>query len=147
MKFKNLGKYLLLCAAVISMVAGCAADNTVNIYESDSDIDVLEGQMTDEHEILPNIAEDNARLVMIEGKIYSDTGQKSMIDARCGTADGTITSTVKSTEIPGKNNQSNFGEGYDYQYGTDDNTVEINIDGQWIIFEKSSGFDNSEDLN
>jgi len=31
------------------------------------------------------------------------------MDARCGTMDGEITSTVDGTEIPTEDNQSNFG--------------------------------------
>ena len=34
------------------------------------------------------------------------------MDARCGTMDGEITSTVDGTEIPTEDNQSNFGSGF-----------------------------------
>lgn len=50
--------------------------------------------------------------------------------------DGEITSTVKQTEIPNKNNQSNFGKNYGYQYV--DDTIEVNIDGKWIVFEEQN---------
>ena len=39
-------------------------------------------------------------MVRIDGKLYYDTGRESIMDARCGTMDGEITSTVDGTEIP-----------------------------------------------
>ena len=38
--------------------------------------------------------------------------------------DGKIISTVDGSEIPTQNDQSNFGTGFEYQYGSDD-TIEI----------------------
>ena len=63
-------------------------------------------------------------MVRIDGKLYYDTGRESIMDARCGTMDGEITSTVDGTEIPTEDNQSNFGSGFGYQYGAGD-TIEI----------------------
>lgn len=48
--------------------------------------------------------------------------------------DGEITSSVESWEIPVKDDQSNFGTGYTYQYGTE-NTVVVYINGKRIVFE------------
>ena len=67
---------------------------------------------------------DRIPMVRIDGKLYYDTGRESIMDARCGTMDGEITSTVDGTEIPTEDNQSNFGSGFGYQYGADD-TIEI----------------------
>ena len=78
-----------------------------------------------------NEAECNVRMVMVNDKLYYDTGIESTV-GRCGVMDGQITSTVAETEIPTKNNQSNFGIDYGYQFGIDD--VEILIDGKWMIF-------------
>ena len=70
-------------------------------------------------------------MVRIDGKLYYDTGRESIMDARCGTMDGEITSTVDGTEIPTEDNQSNFGSGFGYQYGADD-TIEIYMNEKWF---------------
>ena len=76
-------------------------------------------------------------MVKIGGEFYYDTGRTS--DAlRCGVMDGKITSSVDGTEIPSEDNQSNFGC-YGYQWGSEKNTVEVNIDDKWVIFEKRGG--------
>ena len=62
-----------------------------------------------------------------------------MVDGRCGMMDGYITSTVLKTQKPIKDDQSNFGEGYGYQYGPVDNTIEVLIDDNWWVF-----FENDE---
>ena len=77
-------------------------------------------------------------MVMVEGKLYYDTGKESTLDGRCGVMDGEITSTVDSSEIPTKDNQSNFSSANGYQYGTD-GTIEVLIDGKWIVFEHRTG--------
>ena len=67
-----------------------------------------------------------------------DTGKESTISGRCGVMDGEITSTVDGSEIPTKDNQSNFGTGFEYQYGAD-NTIEIFMNEKWIVFEQREG--------
>lgn len=74
-------------------------------------------------------------LVKIKGKLYLDTGKESDIGARCGVMDGEINSTVEPFEKPAQDNQSNFGTGYGYQF-TDDNGIDIYMNGKWIRFEK-----------
>lgn len=81
---------------------------------------------------------DKMPMVMVDGKLYYDTGEESSIDGRCGVMDGEITSTVDSSEIPAKDNQSNFGAGFEYQYGAND-TIEIFMNGKWIVFEHREG--------
>lgn len=81
---------------------------------------------------------DRIPTVMINGKLYYDTGAESTLDGRCGNMDGEITSTVDGSEIPTENNQSNFGAGFGYQYGADD-TIEIYMNEKWMIFEHRSG--------
>ena len=72
--------------------------------------------------------------VMIDGVLYFDTGFESSVTARCGVMDGSIESCVSGSEIPHKNNQSNFGTGMGYQRGVE-GTVEINFEnGKWIVF-------------
>ena len=81
---------------------------------------------------------DKIPMVMVDGKLYYDTGKESGIDGRCAMMDGEITSSVDGPETPAADNQSNFGTGYGYQYGADD-TIELLINGKWIVFEHREG--------
>lgn len=71
-------------------------------------------------------------MIKVKDQIYVDTGKISTLP-RCGMMDGKITSTVKYDEFPEKNDQSNFGKDYGYQFGGND-TIHVNMDGQWRIF-------------
>lgn len=71
--------------------------------------------------------------VMVNGKIYIDTGKEAY--PKENTSDGKINTKVEQSEVPCKNDQSNFGTGYDYHFCEDGN-LEINIDGKWYIFEQ-----------
>lgn len=82
--------------------------------------------------------QDKIPMVMVDGTLYYDTNRESSFGVRCGVMDGEITSAVDSTEIPAENDQSNFGTGYGYQYGLE-GSIELNIDGKWIVFEERSG--------
>lgn len=73
-------------------------------------------------------------MVMVNGIVYLDTGYESMVDGRCGVMDGEITSAVNGNEKPTVNDQSNFGTGYGYQYGTSNGTIEIYINDKWWVF-------------
>ena len=77
-----------------------------------------------------------ARMARVKGKVYHDTGKVSEA-LRCGVMDGKIESTVEAGEVPAQDNQSNFGAGYGYQYGAG-GTIEINVDGKWLIFEAAN---------
>lgn len=49
--------------------------------------------------------------------------------------DGQITSECSGSEVPTEDNQSNFGKGYDYQYGSVEGTIEVQLtDGDWYVF-------------
>ena len=74
-----------------------------------------------------------AHAVMLEGVVYYDTCAISDTDPSAA-PDGTITSTVDSDSFPSEGEQSNFGTGYAYRYGSADGTVEVLIDGVWWIF-------------
>ena len=74
-----------------------------------------------------------AHAVMLEGVIYYDTCTVSGTDAKTA-PDGTITSTVDSDSFPTEDGQSNFGTGYAYRYGSENGTLEVQIDGEWWIF-------------
>lgn len=90
----------------------------------------ITGAITD----LSNNNTELKRMVMVKGKLYYDTGKESIIELRCGTMDGKITSNIDSNKIPTENNQANFEGNYGYQYATE-NTIEINIDNKWYVFE------------
>ncbi len=81
---------------------------------------------------------DKIPMVMVDGKLYYDTGKESSIDGRCAVMDGEISSSVDGSEIPTEDDQSNFGTGYGYQYGADD-TIELLINEKWIVFEARAG--------
>ena len=73
-------------------------------------------------------------MVMVNGELYLDTGYKSASVKKCGTMDGEITSEIAGNKQPTEDNQSNFGTGYGYQYGTREGTIEIYMNNQWFIF-------------
>ena len=73
-------------------------------------------------------------MVMVNGTLYLDTGHESKIEARCGVMDGEITSQVDGSKQPTVDDQSNFGTGYGYQYGTTEGTIELFMNGKWWIF-------------
>ena len=73
-------------------------------------------------------------MVMVDGKLYLDTGMESSVEARCGVIDGEITSSVDGTKKPTKDGESNFGTGYGYQYGPQEGTIEIFMNEKWWVF-------------
>ena len=77
---------------------------------------------------------DRIPMVMVNGELYLDTGKESTVMARCGMMDGEITSEVPGNEEPSMDDQSNFGTGYNYQYGAIEGTIEIYMNGKWWIF-------------
>ena len=70
--------------------------------------------------------------VMIDGTLYYSTN-RHINYARCGVMDGKIKSTVSRYQLPRKDNQSNFGKGYEYQF-VDSHHCDIPIDNIWIRF-------------
>ena len=79
--------------------------------------------------------EEVIKMVMVDNKIYYNTGEESTIEGRCGLMDGKITSHVRQDEIPTVNNQSNFSGDYEYQR-SGINTIDVLIDNKWIVFEE-----------
>lgn len=73
-------------------------------------------------------------MVMVNGELYMDTGHESSVEARCGVMDGTIDSEVGANEKPTKDNQSNFGTGYGYQYGSHEGLIEVYMNDKWWVF-------------
>ena len=73
-----------------------------------------------------------APMLVINGRLYYDTGEVSDSPARSG-ADGHVGNSVLSDQVPGAEGESNFGTGYGYRYGIND-TVEVEMDGVYHIF-------------
>ena len=77
--------------------------------------------------------EPNPQRIFVNGILYENTGRESDIDARCGTMDGAIESSVESWQEPTEERQSNFGTGYEFQYVTNEE-IDVVIDGKWMVF-------------
>lgn len=77
-------------------------------------------------------AESSEQLLMVNGQLYYNTKKTDNESLRCGMMDGEIDSMVRRTEIPKKDNQSNFATGISYQIG--DQEIELAMDGGWVIF-------------
>ena len=91
-----------------------------------------------ENKVACECAEDELpRLIMVNDELYYDCAEESTVDGRCGMMDGVIDSSTQGENgIPRKNNWSNFGTGYGYQYGPQEGTIEVCIDDQWWVFRK-----------
>ena len=103
------------------------------IYEPAPALGVLLDELLESGEPVLN---DRIPMVMADGAMYYDTGRESTVTGRCGVMDGEITAAVERTEVPSENNQSNFGAGYGYQWGTEEGTLEVCIDGKWMVFKR-----------
>ena len=75
-------------------------------------------------------------MLMVDGQLYYANGKSSDQKERCGIVDGVVDTTVEENQIPTKNNESNFGVGYQYQTGVEIGTIDVLIDGEWWIFEE-----------
>lgn len=114
--------------------------DTVEITYNGEILESYPAQLGEVHEITlleqakADVMWDRIPMVRVNGKLYYDTGRESTVSGRCGNMDGEITSTVDGTEIPTEDNQSNFGSGFGYQYGSDD-TIEVYMNEKWFVFE------------
>lgn len=123
-------KYITKIAAVtgVILMAGCgSATGSKPVETATPVVEQTPTQTPTEQEQTP--------MVMIEGKLYYDTGKESTLIGRCGVMDGKITSSVDPSNIPTEDNQSNFGNGYGFQYGIEENTIEVCKDDKWEVFE------------
>lgn len=77
---------------------------------------------------------DSVRMIMVDDKIYKDTGEVNTSERLCGTLNGYIETRIDSDKTPTENNQANFDGGVGYQYGMRGDTIEIFIDKQWVVF-------------
>ena len=82
--------------------------------------------------------------VKVKGIIYKNTGyQNGMVT--CGTADGEIKTSVESTKEPERDDESNFGKGYEYQ-SWEDGYINVEIDNKWMLFKDLALKDNEDEI-
>ncbi|MBQ9166536.1 MAG: hypothetical protein IJX71_06410 [Oscillospiraceae bacterium] len=100
---------------------------------SDPPVTIPEEELGKEHhwDLIP--------MVMVDGQLYYDTGRRNNEVSRCGVMDGEITSSVEGWEVPTEDNQSNFGSGYSYQWGSKEGEIEVKIEDNWLVFEARPG--------
>ena len=121
---------ILLVIAIIVGVYYKFITNTVNTNSPNNTNSITNAKTNEEAT--------TKRIVMVNGKLYYDTGKESTIDARCGNSDGRITSNIESNKIPVQNDQANFEGNYEYQYGSS-NIIELKIDNKWYVFKEDDG--------
>ena len=107
------------------------------LIDTDTCVPFFLGTMNDPTGAVPVSVTGGAPMaVQIDGILYENTGKHGYMGGRCGTMDGRINSTVKAGEVPKKENQSNFGTGWEYQ--RIDDGIEMQFGRHWIVFEKAS---------
>ena len=137
-------KKVFICILVVALAAvlavawlerGTVQEEVCGTMESVDSVETEQYVETQSEPDTTEVPEDIPRMVMVDGELYKDTGSTSYV-LRCGVMDGEITSTVKEGEIPTKDNQSNFGEGYGYQRGVVEGRIEVYMDEKWQVFSK-----------
>lgn len=121
---------VFILAVVMFNIVGCG-DKTTKSDGSDAVVADTSIDNTD----MDKVGGDICPCVMVNDIVYYDTGYKSSINDRCENIDGQITSECSGSEVPAEDDQSNFGKGYDYQYGSVEGTIEVQLtDGNWYVF-------------
>ena len=105
---------LILALLLALSLTGCGGRDTAKDGENAG----IGTQSADDASTLPDTAQDRPvtdapMMVMVDNTLYQSAGEVS-------------------TDAPTENDQSNFGTGYGYQRMGD--TLEVLIDGQWIVF-------------
>lgn len=124
---------VFILAMGVFIIVGCGNEPTKNecAYTDEAVTDIIPDDDTD----MDEVGGDICPCVMVNGIVYFDTGYKSSINDRCENMDGQITSECSGSEVPTEDDQSNFGKGYGYQYGSVEGTIEIQLtDGNWYVF-------------
>lgn len=116
---------LMGCGKKTEIEPEASADRTVNKTIEETDTESSD-------EVI--VGGDLIPMVMINGELYLDTGKESSKIERTDHFEGEITSEVDGAEQPTEDNQSNFGTGYGYQYGSQEGTIEILMNDKWWIF-------------
>lgn len=112
---KKLTSFILILACVLSLV-GCSKAQTDNTTAAEEE----------KWDLIP--------MVMVDGEVYMTTGYSNPDVQKSEIPDGEITSSVDGSERPTMDDQSNFGEGYEYRYGDTKGTVEIYMNHKWWIY-------------
>lgn len=76
-------------------------------------------------------------MIMIDGKLYLDTGVEEKITVAPEDIEGEILSSVPQTEKPSENGQSNFGAVGNPYYIDGDNLI-VQINDKWFKFEQDN---------
>ncbi len=128
------------------MMVGSVVNTLLSIYAADSVFITCDGEIMESGHVVYDFPlefyqdqtaaplNDLTPMIMVDGLLYLDTGRESTVTARCGIMDGTIESQVDSWLEPTENNQSNFAVGFDYQYGAEPGTIDVNIEGNWYVY-------------
>ena len=107
------------------------------INDVDQKIDIRDGGVTEfisRYSAGSEDSWDKIPMIQVNGVLYLDTGYNSSTERKCGTMDGEITSQVAGSQTPVEDDQSNFGAGYGYQYGSIAGTIDLYMNGNWRIF-------------
>ena len=108
-----------------------ATEETAEVFGNDTG-DTGEGGADVSSSVADGAQESEPRMVMLDGKLYVDTGEITF-DDRSGEVDFKLDSSVDQGE-PRENNQTNFGAGYTGQWGMRENRINICIDDVWHVF-------------
>ena len=73
-------------------------------------------------------------MIMIDGKLYLDTGVEEKITVSPEGIEGEILSSVPQTEKPPENGQSNFGAVGNPYYFDGENVI-VRINNKWFVFQ------------
>lgn len=122
---------LVLCLALMAFCCACSKEEPVELRQyADADVSAdVKTQEPEEEEVVGVCPP----AVMIKGELYYDTGNGPDFEITCGTMDGMIDSSVPQNEMPTKDNQSNFGEGFGYQLGLE-GSYNVMLDDGWHKF-------------
>ena len=107
------------------------------INDVDQKIDIRDGGVTEfisRYSAGSEESWDKIPMIRVNGVLYLDTGYNSSTERKCGTMDGEINSQVAGSQTPIEDDQSNFGAGYGYQYGSIAGTIDLYMNGNWRIF-------------
>lgn len=107
-------KFIIFMIISICMLSGCTANKDI-IQQPESN------------------SQQSIRMVMVDNLLFTESKEKSTVETRTGLIDGKILYSVAETNIPSKNDESNFGTGYKYQYIAE-NTIDIYINNNWVRF-------------
>ena len=126
-------KVFLLMMCISLLMTGCGSESEKKSELPEKTIskttnETTESIQSNEENILKK--DEFIRMVMLEDKLYVDTGELG-ISPTCGTMDFSFDETTDQT--PTKNGQTNFGKGYSGQY-YGDNTIIIMIDDKPCVF-------------